>query len=219
MKRVLVWMLSVCLLFSLCGCLGSIKEKEDITDYQYMYDGIVKVWNKTMMPKENRDNLFGFGEYLYNSYLVLFPRKTPSSLTDYYFYWQELIDYDDWGIYFTCQPNQENYRAFVKGLEEFRVTDGGSSIALLYDDTHFSLPVYLLQWRKISSASIYEFIMLDEEKHTVVFVYTMDALEEIEKNSSYTVTPSELDFLTEDFTIYDDFESCTYDISFLDYLN
>ena len=61
--------------------------------------------------------------------------------------------------------------------------------------------------------------MLDEEKHTVVFVYTMDALEEIEKNSSYTVTPSELDFLTEDFTIYDDFESCTYDISFLDYLN
>ena len=46
----------------------------------------------------------------------------------------------------------------------------------------------------------------------------MGELEHIEEKSTYIVTPSELNFLTEDFSIYEDFENSTYDISFLEYL-
>ena len=49
-------------------------------------------------------------------------------------------------------------------------------------------------------------------------VYTMSELEFIEENSTYTVTPQEMNFLEEDFSIYEDFENSTYDISFLEYL-
>ena len=65
---------------------------------------------------------------------------------------------------------------------------------------------------------VLEYIMLDEKNHTAVFVYTMGELEYIEEHSTYTVTPSELHFLNEDFSIYEDFENSTYDISFLEYL-
>jgi hypothetical protein len=60
--------------------------------------------------------------------------------------------------------------------------------------------------------------MLDNENNTVIFVYTMSELEHIEKNSAYDVTPSEMYFLDENFSIYDNYESSMYDISFLEYL-
>ena len=77
MKKTIAIILSICFLISLCGCS---KEKTKITDYQYMYDGIVKDWNKAATPGHEREDLFGYGAYLYNSYLLLFPRETPSSL-------------------------------------------------------------------------------------------------------------------------------------------
>ena len=49
-----------------------------------MYDGMVDEWNK--LSSSDVEDLFGFGEYMYNSYLILFPRETPSTLTDYYFH-------------------------------------------------------------------------------------------------------------------------------------
>ena len=74
-----------------------------------------------------------------------------------------------------------------------------------------------------TSREAFEYIMLDEEKHTVVFVYTMSELEFIEEHSSYTVTPTDLNFLENDFSIYtgfvyEDSVYCTYDISFLEHL-
>ena len=54
-------------------------------------------------------------------------------------------------------------------------------------------------------------------------------IEYIEEHSSYTVTPTEMNFLEGNFSIYNyietnvgsyvDFENCTYDNSFLEYLN
>lgn len=68
--------------------------------------------------------------------------------------------------------------------------------------------------------------MLDEANRTAVFVYTMSELEFIEEHSSYTVTPTEMHFLNDNFSIYNymetgaytdvEFESCTYDSSFLE---
>ena len=48
MKKAIAIILSICFLFSLCGCS---KEKTKTTDYQYMYDGIVKDWNKAATPR------------------------------------------------------------------------------------------------------------------------------------------------------------------------
>ena len=83
MKKVLVGILIVSLMFAFCGC-G--KERTDISDYQYMYDGIVTDWNKYATPGCERETLLGFGEYLYNSQLIFFPRETPSTLNEFYFH-------------------------------------------------------------------------------------------------------------------------------------
>lgn len=216
MKRIIYIILALCILISLCGCS---KEKTKITDYQYMYDGILKDWNKVATPGCEREDLFGYGEYLYNSYLLLFPRETPSTLQEFYFHWTQLIDVDGYAIYFTCHLSEDNYLAFTDGLNNFSIQNDNKSIKPLYDDTHFSLPSYILQWRNVGKKwEVLEYIMLDDKNYTAVFVYTMGELEYIEENSTYTVTPPELNFLTEDFSIYEDFENSIYDISFLEYL-
>ena len=216
MKRTVAFFLLICLLLSMCGCT---KEKTRITDYQYMYDGITKDWNKAATPGHERENLFGYGEYLYNSYLLLFPRETPSTLQDFYFHWTQSIDADGYAIYFTCKLSEENYSAFTEGLNNFSLLSGDKVITPLFDDTHFPKPAYVLQWSDVGEKwEVLEYIMLDDQTHTAVFVYTMGELELIEENSSYNVTPSELHFLSEDFSIYENFENSTYDISFLEYL-
>ena len=97
MKKVLIGILIVSLIFAFCGCS---KERTDISDYQYMYDGIVVDWNKQATPGHERETLLGFGEYLYNSQLIFFPRETPSTLNEFYFHWTPSIDVDGYAIYF-----------------------------------------------------------------------------------------------------------------------
>ena len=216
MKKVLIGLLIVSLLFAFCGC-GT--EKNDISNYQYMYDGIVKDWNKQATPGYERETLLGFGEYTYNSQLIFFPRETPSTLNEYYFHWTPGIDVDGYAIYFTCALNENNYTAFVDGLKNFEISNSTETKKLLYDTDHFSFPTYIAQWNKVGEKwEVLEYIMLDEANHTAVFVYTMSELEYIEDHSSYTITPSELHFLENDFSIYDDFNNSTYDIAFLEYL-
>ena len=230
MKKVLSLILVLCMIFALSSC--SIR-KQKIQDYQFMYDGMVDLWN--LHSVSNQEDIFGFGEYLYNSYLILFPRETPSTLTDYYFSWFAGIDVDMYAIYFTCTLTDENYKGFCEGLANFEIQHEKEIYNPLYDEEHFSLPTYILQWSKVNQKyEVLEYIMLDDENHTVIFVYTMGLLDEIEDNSSYTVTPIEMKFLDYDLSIYrllvdnddtyswlenqDVFEECVYDISFLDYL-
>ena len=216
MKKVLIALLIVSLLFAFCGC-GT--EKNDISNYQYMYDGIVKDWNKQATPGYERETLLGFGGYLYNSQLIFFPRETPSTLNEYYFHWTPGIDVDGYAIYFTCALNENNYAAFVDGLKNFEISNSTETKKLLYDTDHFSFPTYIAQWNEVGEKwEVLEYIMLDEANHTAVFVYTMRELEYIEDHSSYTITPSELHFLENDFSIYDDFNNFTYDVAFLEYL-
>ena len=184
-----------------------------------MYDGIVKDWNEHATSGHERESLLGFGEYLYNSHLILFPRETPSTLTEYYFHWTPSIDVDGYAIYFTCALNDDNYIAFSDELSNFKLQNGEKEIAPLYDTTHFDLPTYILQWSKVGEKwEVLEYVMLDNKNNTVVFVYTMSELKYIEKNSAFNVTPTEMNFLNKNFSIYDNFKDSTYDISFLEYL-
>ena len=230
MKRIFIFALAlIILILSFTGCT---KTKNKITDYQYMYSGIVKDWNRKASPGHYRKDLFGYGEYLYNSYLILFPRETPSTLKEYYFHWSPLMDVDGYAIYFTCKfESAEKFSAFKTGLENFEFKSGTATRKLLYDNEHFSYLAYIIQWKEPDDKwEVLEYIMLDEENLTAVFVYTMGELEYIEKNSSYTVTPTDLHFLEKDFSIYlsdpsdtydrrdNSFADCTYDISFLQYL-
>lgn len=216
MKKALLILLSV---FVVIGCCSCAKERTDVSDYQYMYDGIVKDWNKQATPGCEVESLLGFGSYLYNSQLLLFPRETPSTLQEFYFHWSLGIDVDGYAIYFTCKLNENNYKDFWDGLKNFKLQCGEEEISPLYDETHFEFPSYILQWTKVGEKwEVLEYIMLDRENNTAVFVYTMSELERIENHSSYKVTPSELHFLDDNFSIYEDFENSTYDISFLKYL-
>ncbi|MBP3301435.1 MAG: hypothetical protein J6M34_08045 [Clostridia bacterium] len=214
MKKVLLVFITVFVLFTGCACS---QERTEVSDYQFIYDGIVKEWNKQGSP--DRDTLLGFGEYLYNSHLLLFPRETPSTLEEFYFHWTPGFDVDGYAIYFTCNLNEERYTAFSDGLKNFKLQNGGNEIAPRFDDTHFEFPTYILQWTEVGKKwEVLEYVMLDEKNNTAVFVYTMSELDYIEKNSAYNVTPSERNFLDENFSIYDNFENSTYDISFLESL-
>ena len=214
MKKFSLILIAIFIILTCCSCS---KERTDISDYQYMYDGMVKEWNKQSSP--DRDTLLGFGEYRYNSHLLLFPRETPSTLGEYYFHWTPGIDVDGYAIYFSCALNEDNYIAFSDGLKDFKLQNGEKETAPLYDDTHFDFPTYILQWTEVDEKwEVLEYVMLDNQNRTVVFVYTMSELEYIEKNSAYNVTPTEMHFLDENFSIYDNFEDSTYDISFLEYL-
>lgn len=218
MKKVLVILLCVCL--ALTCCCSCSKVRTGASNYQYMYDGMVKVWNKHATPGHERETLLGFGEYLYNSHLILFPRETPSTLEEYYFHWTAGIDVDGYAIYFTCTPSKDNYDAFSDGLRNFKLQNGSNEIVPIYDDKHFNFPTYILQWQDVGKKwEVLEYIMLDNENNTAIFVYTMSELEYIEKYSAYNVAPSEMLFLDKNFSIYSNFETSTYDISFLEYLN
>ncbi len=211
----------------LSGC--SSLQKSGTENYQYMYDGIIDASYAT--PGYQKNTLLGYGEYLYNSHLILFPRETPSTLTDYYFYWLPLMDCDAFAIYFTCELAEGKFDDFISGLNRFEITNGEEVTRPIYDEEHFSLPTYILQWVNVDEKwEVLEYIMVDDQNNTVVFVYTMSALKHIEEYSPYTVTPSELDFLEYNFSIYgkyedddsyiynDTFEDCIYDISFLECL-
>ena len=227
MKQLFTLLITICLLLSFTSCA---EERTDIKDYQYMYDGIVKDWNKQAAPDSKRESILGFGEYLYNSELILFPRETPSTLKEFYYHWTPFMDVDGYAIYFTCELDANNYSAFTEELSNFEVQTGTESLKPIYDTEHFSLPTYILQWSEVGKKwEVLEYIMLDEANRTAVFVYTMSELEFIEEHSSYTVTPTEMNFLEGNFSIYNyietnvgsyvNFENCTYDNSFLEYLN
>ena len=227
MKKLFAILLAIC---TLCFS-GCVRFKEGVKHYQYMYDGMVDVWNSYAAPGHEVDTLLGYGGYKYNSHLILFPRETPSTLTDYYFYWMPGIDCDGYAIYFTCELTENNFNDFRSGMDSFEVIHDEETVKPIFDEEHFSLPTYILQWVNVDEKwEVLEYVMLDTEKNTVVFVYTMSLLEKIEEYSPYNVTPSELDFLGYNFSIYgkyeendcyiynDVFKDSLYDISFMDCL-
>ena len=165
------------------------KEKRKTSDYQYIYD-VVKDWNKVATPGYSKTTLLTYGEYMYNSYLLLVPRETPNTLTNFYFRWRQLMDVDNYGIYFTCELDEQSFLGYKSGLESFTVNVREDNNSLLFDDESFEYPAYIVQWLcPTEKWEVLEYIMLDESNHTVVYVYTMGCLEKIDNNSSYSIMP------------------------------
>lgn len=204
--------------------------------YQYTYE-VREDWGRQMDERARAAGLFGYGEYRYQSHLLLFPRETPSTLQEYYFRWSPQIDVDGFACYFTCELSAEDHAGFTEGLADFALTSPMGEFRPLYDDVHFAYPVYILQWMEPGEKwQVLEYILLDEANHTAVFVYcTIGMEDDVEANSAYSITPATWDILPENvmppellppgyrhyggFSIYGDFENAGYDLSFLNYLN
>ncbi len=239
---VLVMMMKALLGLAIVGLMLLMETREERIGpehYQYTF-GVVEEWNQKQLGTENdRKNLFGYGEYLYNSHLLLFPRETPSTLDEYYFAWESMgFDVDGFAVYFTCRLDEAAWQGFTEGLANFAITMDIGVQRPLYDTEHFQHPTYILQWLDAGEKwEVLEYIMLDAENRTAAFVYnTLGMREEIEENSAYITMPATLDLLGEQsrkgftfdldslnkhfegFSIYDGFETAEYDLSFLDHL-
>ncbi|MCH5172068.1 MAG: hypothetical protein J1F31_04520 [Erysipelotrichales bacterium] len=188
-KKIILPIISFACAISLCSCKLSLKVT-GTENYQKMYT-IVKEWNKHATLSARRNDLFGFGEYLYNSYLILFPRETPTTLTDFYFEWHAGIDVDTYETYFTCQLDENNFNLFKEGLDGFSFSYEEFSEKPIYDTEHFDYPAYILQWMNPHQKwQVYEYILLDDVTSTIIFVYTMGWLEPINKYSQYNIMPN-----------------------------
>lgn len=239
MKKIAYIVLLLIIVLVLTGC-G--KDKIGKENYQYIYD-VVYDYNKTMTPAGKKENLFGYGEYLYNSYLVLIPRFTPSTLDEFCYTWVEKMDVDGFGIYFTCRLCEESFEKYKEGLENFTIKKGDSTKKVIINNADFKYPTYILQWLEPKNKwEVLEYIMLDKENNTVIYVYTMSELNWLEANSRYEIKPycDLKDVIKSEQTdnsdmnqnmysiylayedgryIYKDFENMIYDNSFLDCLN
>ena len=193
--------------------------RTSVEDYQFMYDGVTEEWNTLASKGREQDSLLGYGKYEYHSYLVLFPRETPSTLKEFYYCWDPtIVDSDFYSIYFTCELSEENYGRFREGLASFTVSNGESEKHLLYDDSHFKYPAYVAQWDNVGRDwEVEEYVLLDDENRTAVFVYSLFKLQELQEETAYDILPSDMRW-SEDFSIYDGFKDSTYDASFLAYL-
>ena len=231
MKRrlisITVFAMIACILFYGCSVKSTGTDQ-----YDRMYD-VVNEWNKQSVNQ--RKDLFGYGEYLYNSYLLLFPRKTPASLTDFHFEWAASMDVDTYSAYFTCQPESKAYDEFIRHLDSFTVSKGGETHTLIKDEEHFDYPAYIIQWLSPGQKwETLEYILADSAKHTLVFVYvTIGGLKLAQEYSSYDIMPNVPladvvdkscanmvdNFWAEGFSVYFmDIDDAEYDVSFLDLL-
>ena len=186
-------LIPLCLIssFSLTSCFGMTKEKTKISDYQYIFD-IVKDLDKASIYKETEETVFNYGEYCYNSFLLLVPRETPSTLISFYFRWQQGIDLDDLGFSFECKLEKDSFDNYVNGLDSFSITTGDDINKCLKIEDKFDHPVYIIQWLIPSEKwKVFEYIMVDSQNATVVYVYSiLDCFKHVKDNTKYNIAPN-----------------------------
>lgn len=152
------------------------------------------IFNLTEKYKTGESNIdiIGFGEYKYNSYLLLVPRETPSTLDKFYYRYESGgFDVSDYSFYFECKLEQEKYDNYVKGLEDFAIKVGDVTKKLIKTDDTFDYPAYVAQWRNSSKKwQVLEYIMLDSDEHRVIYAFSMSyGYDEIVANASCNIAP------------------------------
>ena len=218
-KYAITALLAGILLFSAVACASG----KGVDKYQMIFDKDDPDWD-----------YFSYGKHRYNSYLLFCPKETPDTLTDFYYYAEWCIDYNLYAVYYTCKLSGDAYRGFVSALSDFKIERDGETRRLLKDDTHFSLPAYVIQWYYPNDENeVLEYFLLDDENDTVVFVYTMSLLDKIDDYSDYDVKPNVYTgylLKEEDYTYYKngtdkyfsvyftDMEGAKFDLSLLEYL-
>lgn len=213
----LLLMISIFVALSLGSCFPTVKT--DTNDYQCIYE-----------------NEIGYGEYKYNSYLLLFPRSQPTTINEFYYMKSPGLDVNFYSIYFSCTLEKSKYDSFVNGLDSLIIEYIDQGKSLLVNTDNFNYKAYIIQWCEPGEKwEVLEYILLDDLNNTIMFVYTMGGLDDIIKHTSYDVAPKNMFFLNDsnyvDYSIYRtsydyknhinpviEFDEATYDISFLDYL-
>ena len=200
--------------------------KNKVEDYQFIF-GIADTF------KRGERDIISFGEYKYNSYLLLVPRETPSTLEKFYYRWKSgIFDVDDYGFYFECKLEQDKFDNYVDGLANFSVKVGNTTKKLVKTKDAFDYPTYVVQWWNVGPKwQVFEYIMLDEVENKVVYAFSMSTgYDQIVKNASYNIAPKNgVDDVPEEmdyFSIYRDKEArkyykldeMVYDTSFLNNL-
>ncbi len=184
--------------------------KRSVNDYQYLYYACSTF-------KLVKKDIIGFGEYKYNSYLLLVPRKTPSTLKKFYYRWSGGIDVDDFGFYFECKLEQEKFDNYIAGLENFTIKVGDTTKKLVKTNDVFDYPTYVVQWNNVGPKwQVFEYIMLDEAENKVIYAFSMSTgYDEIIKNASYNIAPkcgiSDVPEGMKRFSIYRDEEEAQYE--------
>lgn len=176
---------------SMTSCLGATKVKNKVSDYQYIFD-IVKDLDKASIYHETEETVFNYGEYCYNSFLLLVPRETPSTLVSFYFRWQQGMDLDSLGFSFECKLENDSFDNYVNGLDSFSITNGEDVNKCLKIEDKFDYSVYIVQWLIPNQKwKVFEYIMIDYQNNIVIYVYSiLDCFNYVKKNTNYNIEPN-----------------------------
>jgi len=186
-KKIICVMIIIALCVSIAGC---VQTYSDVQDYHMIYDNVDNA-NKTFTKAGQKKTLLGWGEYMYCSFMLLFPREAPENLLNFEYYWGQSIDYDDYGIYFSYKLDEDKYLDFKNKLSEFSITYKDQVNKPIFLEDTFEYPAYILSWSKdVEENGFCEYIMLDDKNCTVINVYQIFyGLSELQKKADYNIIP------------------------------
>lgn len=187
MKKIISFLVVFILCISMAGC---VQTYSSVQDYHMIYDNVDNA-NKTFTKEGQKETLLGWGEYMYCSYMLLFPRECPDDILEFEYYWNQSIDYDGYGIYFSYELDEEEYKSFKNKINEFSVTYQNQVNKPIFLEDAFEYPAYILSWSNdVENSGFCEYIMLDDESCTVINVYKMFyGLEELQSKADFNILP------------------------------
>lgn len=192
MKKVISIMLVLAMCLSLTGC---IKTYSNVEDYSIIYEN-VKNANKTFTKDAQVETLLRWGEYMYCSYLLLFPRESPDGISEFQYYWGQSMDYDDYSIYFSYKLDNEEYQSFKSRISEFTISYKDQNNKPIFAADLFEHPAYIMSWSNdVEGTGFCEYIMLDDKTHTIINVYKMfRSLQEIQETTQHNILPKNMNY-------------------------
>lgn len=187
MKKFICVLLVFIFCFSMAGCVQTYSTVED---YHMIYDNVYEA-NKTFTKAGQIETLLGWGEYMYCSYMLLFPREAPENLLEFEYYWAQVIDYDDYGIYFSYKLDEDKFTDFKNKIGEFSITYKDQVNKPVFLEDTFEYPAYILSWSKdVEDGGFCEYILLDDESCTVINVYLLFyGLDDLQSKADFNILP------------------------------
>ncbi len=207
MKKRFLFIIVAFVLVSLACFPGAVKTYSEPKDYHIIYDNVENA-NKTFVKDGKKETLLGWGEYEYCSYMLLFPKEQPENLKEFEYYWMQLIDYDDYSIYFTYELTDDEFKEFEYELSQFTLSYGQQTNKLYYVEDCFDYPAYIATWSLLDEdedGGLFEYILLDEANNTIINVYSFrTSIIELQEKADYNILPKNNDFSAVDELLKDE---------------
>ena len=110
--------------------------------------------------------------------LMIFPEAIPDTATnvEYYYKYESGFTRPMCQIYLYCQLDQQEYYSEIKRLSNLSYTSQtGETWSVHFDETAFVFPAYVA----IEGYDFrYEFALLDEEISAIIYIYSMNTIED-----------------------------------------